>query len=134
MTDILVRHLERDRFRVEVRGHALDVDQPIADGGGDKAPTPTELFAASLASCVAFFAGRYLRRHDLPIEGLEVTCSFEMSTDRPARVIRIDVEVDVPAGVPPSRLAGLQAVIEHCTVHNSLTNPPAVSIRLRDAP
>jgi hypothetical protein len=27
------------------------------------APNPTELFAASLATCVAFYAGRYLDRH-----------------------------------------------------------------------
>lgn len=69
MSGLVVRHLEGDRFRVEIRGHAVEVDQPIEDGGDDKAPTPTELFAASLASCVGFYAERFLRRHDLPVEG-----------------------------------------------------------------
>jgi uncharacterized OsmC-like protein len=127
---LVVRHLERDRLRIEIRGHHLDVDQPVEDGGDDKAPTPTELFAASLASCVGFYAERFLRRHDLPTEGLAVECSFRMASDRPARVVSIDVRVALPDGVPPERRPALRAVVEHCTVHNTLMQPPVVTIDL----
>jgi uncharacterized OsmC-like protein len=72
MSDVVVRHLERDRFRIFVRGYELDVDQPIQDGGDDKAPTPTELPVSSLASCVAFDAGRFLRRYNLAADDLIV--------------------------------------------------------------
>jgi putative redox protein len=131
MSGIVVRHVERDRFRIEIRGHNLDVDQPIEDGGDDKAPTPTELFVASLASCVAFYARRYLWRHELPTEGLAVECSPTMAVDRPARVVSMDVRVTLPRGVPSHRMPGLRAVVEHCTVHNSLRHPPEVTIELR---
>jgi putative redox protein len=134
MSDLVVRHLEGDRFRIEIRGHALEVDQPIEDGGDDKAPTPTELFAASLASCVGFYAERFLRRHDLPVDGLTVECSFEMASDRPARVVSIDLRVGLPAGVPGDRISALRAVVEHCTVHNTLVQPPAVTIGLPGDP
>jgi putative redox protein len=134
MSNVVVRHLERDRFRIEIRGHELDVDQPIEDGGDDKAPTPTELFAASLASCVGFYAERFLRRHDLPAEGLTAEYSFEMATDRPARVSSIDVRLGLPAGIPRDRLSALRSLVEHCTVHNSVMQPPAVTIRLPGDP
>jgi putative redox protein len=134
MSGLVVRHLEGDRFRVEIRGHVVEVDQPIEDGGDDKAPTPTELFAASLASCVGFYAERFLRRHDLPVEGLTAECSFEMATDRPARVVSMDVRLGLPDRVPAERLPALRAVVEHCTVHNSLVQPPAVTIRLPGDP
>ena len=49
-----VDHLAADRFEIGVRGHVLTVDQPVDAGGEDTAPTPTELFIASRASCVAF--------------------------------------------------------------------------------
>jgi putative redox protein len=52
-----------ERYEVTLRGHRVTVDQPAALGGDDGAPTPTELFVASLATCVAFYAGRYLTRH-----------------------------------------------------------------------
>jgi putative redox protein len=126
---VRVEHEEGDRFRIGVRQHVLEVDQPKGDGGTDTAPTPTELFVASLASCVAFYARRYLSRHDLPTDGLAVTATFTMA-DRPARVGEINLAVTVPAGVPEERRAALLAVASHCTVHNTLEQSLHVTIDL----
>jgi putative redox protein len=54
-----------------------------------------------------------------------------MATDRPARVAAIRITVRVPDGFPAERRAALAAVAFHCTVHNSLTTPPEVSITLQ---
>ena len=53
---------------------------------------------------------------------------------KPARVAGIDLRLIVPEGVPPERLDALLAVGTHCTVHNTLTLEPDVSITLADAP
>jgi putative redox protein len=124
-----VTYLDRDRFAIGIRGHMVTVDQPLADGGEDTAPTPTELLVASLASCVAFYARRYLARHQLPTAGLSVTAVYTMGT-RPARVTDVSVDIQVPNGVPTERHDALLAVASHCTVHNTLTDPPAVTIAL----
>ena len=131
-TAVVVHHLGGDRFEIAVRHHRLEVDQPVEDGGEDSAPTPTELLVASLASCVAFYARRYLARHGLPTEGLCVEAGYTMAS-RPARVGGITVELDVPAVVPEENLAALLAVASHCTVHNTLHDPPEVRIGLRHA-
>ncbi|HEY5181974.1 MAG TPA: OsmC family protein [Dermatophilaceae bacterium] len=128
-----VEHRGGDQFDINVRGHVVRVDQPVKDGGDDTAPTPTELFIASLASCVAFYARRYLARHDLPTDGLAVEATFEMGA-RPARVAGIDLRLIVPGGVPAERLDALLAVATHCTVHNTLNSTPEVSVTLADAP
>ncbi len=119
-----------EAYEVAVRGHRLLVDQPAEAGGLDTAPTPTELFVASLASCVAFYAGRYLTRHGYSRDGLAVSASFDMASDRPARVSDVRLSVHVPAGVPAQRWPALHAVVSHCTVHNTLTKPPAITIDL----
>src|SRR6266508_4543566 len=62
-------HLHGDAYEIQIRGHRLTVDQPVEAGGANLGPTPTELFAASLAACVGFYAGRFLRRHGLAVEG-----------------------------------------------------------------
>jgi uncharacterized OsmC-like protein len=126
-----VIHEERDRFAVDIRGHRVVVDQPLADGGGDAGPTPTELFVAGLAACVGHYARRFLARHDLPSEGLEVSASFTMGA-KPPRIESVDVVLHPPADVPAERLPALLAVASHCTVHNSLTRPPAVRVELAD--
>jgi putative redox protein len=82
-----------------------------------------------LASCVAFYARRYLVRHDLPTEGLSVTSTFTMG-ERPARVAEIDLSIELPRGVPEERRAALLAVASHCTVHNTLEARPEVRIEL----
>jgi uncharacterized OsmC-like protein/nitroimidazol reductase NimA-like FMN-containing flavoprotein (pyridoxamine 5'-phosphate oxidase superfamily) len=120
-----------ESYAIAARGHELLVDQPLKDGGDDVAATPTELFVASLASCVAFYAGRYLTRHHLCREGLRVVADFEMATDRPARVAAIRLRIDVPDEFPEPRRAALLAVASHCTVHNSLENAPHIDVQLR---
>ena len=129
MGTIAVRHLDGDRFSISIRTHTVTVDQPVADGGADTAPTPTELFVASLAGCVAFYAHRYLVRHQLPTDGLGVTATYLMAS-RPARVSEIAVDIDLPENVPAERREGLLAVASHCTVHNTLDDPPVVRISL----
>jgi uncharacterized OsmC-like protein len=125
-----VRPLGGARYRIDVRGHEIVVDQPSNAGGDDTAATPTELFVAGLASCIAFYAGHYLGRHGLPTDGLDVRAEWAFAEGRPARVGDVRVVVTPPPGLPERRLPGLLAVARRCTVHNSLEEPPAVSVTL----
>lgn len=134
MTDMHVTPDGGDRYRIAIRGHEVMVDQPVEDGGEDSAPTPTELFVAGLASCVAFYGGRYLRRHKLPVAGFAVDCSFAFAEDRPARVRSIRIDVALPTGFPDERRDAFLAVLEHCTVHNSISVKPDIAIALSVEP
>ncbi|HEX8859335.1 MAG TPA: OsmC family protein [Actinomycetes bacterium] len=127
---LAVTHLFEDAYDIQIGGHHLTVDQPVAAGGANLGPTPTELFAASLAACVGFYAGRFLRRHGLAAERLRVSCTATMSSRRPARVETITLSLD---GLPPledRQRAALLAVVEHCTVHNSIRQAPRVRVEL----
>jgi len=125
---IAVTHGGGDRLRVDVRGHVLLTDQPIEDGGEDTAPTPTEMFVSSLAACVAFYAERFLRRHGLSTAGLKVSADYQWG-ENPHRVGEIALKVEAP-GLTEVKRAAFERVIEHCTVHNTLSVPPVVSVNL----
>ena len=125
---IVVTYVEHDVLRIEARGHVTFADQPLDDGGDDTAPTPTELFVSSLGACVAFYAERFLRRHGLPTEGLQVTCSYRWA-ENPHRVGEIELEVVAP-GLTDARREAFVRVIDHCTVHNTLRGQPAVTLKL----
>ena len=129
MANIVVRYLQGDRLTAAVRGHEFTVDQPVADGGEDLAPTPTDLFVSGLATCVGFYAERYLRRHDLDPTGLVIECDYDFSEVGPARVSEIRIAVTAP-GLPETRREAFARVIEHCTVRNSLVQPPTVAMDL----
>jgi putative redox protein len=125
-----VRFRSGESYYIDVRGHRVRVDQPVDAGGDDTAPTPTELFVASLATCVAFYAGRYLSRHGYTRDGLGVSVEYDMATDRPARVAAVRLTLRAPPGLPVERWPALRAVATHCTIHNTLERPPAISIDL----
>lgn len=128
---ITVHHQGEDRFRIDVRGHTVLVDQPFDAGGEDTAPTPTELLVTSLASCVAFFVRRYLARHGIGTEGMAVAAWYEMAS-RPSRVGAIRIEVTTPPGLPPENRKPLLAVANGCTVHNTLAGSVPVSVGLAE--
>jgi putative redox protein len=125
-----VNYLGGEAYAVTARGHTLLTDQPATAGGTDTAMTPTELLIASLSSCVAFYAGRYLARHGLNRDGLHVTATFSTATDRPARVDKATLRIAIPGGIPAHREKALLAVASHCTVHNTLRQAPQVTIEL----
>ena len=131
MSDIFVRHEQGDRFTINIRGHDLTIDQPTEDGGDDMGPTPSELFVASLAGCIGFFAERFMVRHDIAVDGLEVHATYRYAEDTPSRVASIDVQLTIPAGFPESKIPTLMRVVDRCTVHNSVRQAPEVRISTR---
>jgi putative redox protein len=130
---VVVKHTAGTKYVATVRCHEVRVDQPLADGGTDEAPSPVELFVISLATCVAYFAGQYLKRHGVSRAGFTVNAEYR-KTGRPARVPSLNLRVSVPAGLPVGLVKPLHAVVSHCTVHNSLLEPPSIDIKIDSEP
>lgn len=124
---IEVRHVDGDCYTVRIRGHQLTVDQPTDAGGADFGPTPTELFAASLAACLAYYGGRFLTRHGIDPADLRVDCEFALTTS-PNRIGSIALRVIPPAGMPARLTEAMRAVVSRCTLHNTIQEPPHISI------
>ena len=123
---LVVTYAGGDSLRIAARGHELVSDQPVEDGGEDTAPTPTEIFIAGLGACVGFYAERFLRRNALSTEGLRVECSYSWA-ESPHRVGEIELLVDAP-GLTDAKREAFTRVIDHCTIHNTLRQPPAVRV------
>ena len=70
------RQLEKLRHDVKVRSHTITADEPSSHGGDDAGPSPQELLAASLASCVAITMEMYARRKGWDVTGLRVDCEY----------------------------------------------------------
>lgn len=128
---IFISHVGDSQFSVAIRSHELTVDQPHAAGGDDSGPTPTELFVSSLAACVAFYGRSFLHRRGLP-DAISVSAHWSMDL-HPSRVTHIGLTVDAP-GVPLDRRDAFRRAIEHCTVHNSLTERPQISFEVVSGP
>ena len=117
------------RFDITSREHTLVTDQPVVDGGQDAGMSPVELFVGSLASCVAYFVGRYCARHKIACEGFTVDAEWSYA-EQPHRVGSVSMRINLPAALTDEQRERLLKVAHGCTVHQSITVAPAVTIEL----
>ncbi|QQQ80188.1 OsmC family protein [Saccharothrix sp. 6-C] len=127
---VSVTYVAGEEYVVALRDHLVPTDQPQLDGGADVGPSPVELLVGSMAACTAFYAGRYLDRHGIPRTVLAVTAEYRTGADPQQRVTDVRLDVAVPAGLSQHRKTALLAVLQHCTVHNTLRRAPEIIIGL----
>jgi putative redox protein len=104
-------------------GQVIETDAPVDNHGRGQAFSPTDLTAASLASCMVTtmaIAAQKKLGFDLPPVRWKV--SKEMSADSPRRIQRLGVEIWVPLARAKDPGGVLEQAALNCPVHHSL-NP-----------
>jgi len=127
--EVIVEHLGAVQFEIKARQHRIVCDQPIEYGGFDEGVTPPELLLASLGSCAGYYAAQYLKKHQLATEGTIVRVSAE-KTPNPRRLNNFRIRVEIPSGIGVEHRAGVNEAVRHCLIHNTLINPPSVSLEV----
>lgn len=117
------------RYDIMSGKHRIVTDQPVEDGGQDAGMSPVELFVGSVASCVAYFVGRFCERHHIPREGLIVDADWA-TAEGPHRVGQITIAIHLPHRLTPDLKERLLKVAHGCTVHQSVAVAPTVTIQL----
>ncbi|MEM2921547.1 MAG: OsmC family protein [Candidatus Bathyarchaeia archaeon] len=124
-----VKHMDGNIFEVSCRGHKIVVDQPLEEGGSDKGMSPIELFNASLATCIAYYAVTFLRRRIPNIQGLTVKTDWQYA-DNPHRIVAIHLSLNVPHELAGPEAKGLQRYVESSTIGNTLRSVPKINITI----
>jgi len=127
--EVNVEHLGDVQFEIKARQHTIESDQPPESGGFDAGMTPPELMLASLGSCAAFYAATYLRKHKIAESGTRVRVTAEKLKD-PPRLGEFQIFVNLPVELDEQHMAGVQAAVHRCLIHNTLLKPPAISIEV----
>ena len=111
-----------------VRQHVIHTDQPVP-AGADSAPSPFELFLASIATCMGFYALRFCQERSLPTEGLGVSLQ-PLRAAAGGPVTTIDVELQLPESFPPKYVDPLKRAVDHCAVKRHMMTPPEFRLQV----
>lgn len=111
------------------KGHTVRTDQPGAAGGADAAMSPFDLFLASIAACMGFYALRFCQERNLSIEGLGLTLE-PVRHDETKRITVIRVNLVLPSAFPEKYRAAIERAVDHCAVKKHILEPPAFELRL----
>jgi putative redox protein len=118
MPSAVARRRRGYEHEVEIREHRLIADEPQDRGGGDQGPKPTELLAASLATCTAITIEKYADRKEWDLGKVEVAVDFTETTgDSPAK---FEVEIKTPAELSDEQRERILVIAGKCPVHRAL--------------
>lgn len=132
MIEVTARYKNGVQFEVEARGHKVLCDQPAGNGGEDTGMTPPEFLVAALASCAAFYAVAYLKKKNLPREGVVVRTVADKAA-APARLDNFRIEVEIPTELSEADRAGVDDAVHRCLIHNTMLHAPSIAIDVRTA-
>ena len=120
---MLLRILDETHIRVETNdgGEGLAVDgEPFG---------PLQMLATSLALCTVSVVQSYGETARLQLNGFAVEVDWVYADD-PYRVGRFHMTLHLPEGMSTSRHRAIIRAAETCTVHHTLTHPPAIETEL----
>lgn len=103
-------------------------DQPERNGGTDAAPSPYDLFLASLGTCAGFFALRFCQQRELSTEGLGLTLDLERNPET-RRLDRIIMDIQLPEGFPDKYKKAIIRATEECAVKKVVLDPPLFEVK-----
>lgn len=100
-------------------GVTLTTDAPEDNHGKGRSFSPTDLVATALGTCVATILGIQAEKHDLDLEGIEITVEKEMASD-PRRIDTLRTEVAMPVALDERTRTRLERAARHCPVDESI--------------
>jgi ribosomal protein S12 methylthiotransferase accessory factor len=110
-------------------GYRIRTDQPVLTGGEGTAPSPFDLFLASIGTCAGYYALRFLQQRNLDTEGLVVKLTAT-PTDPGRHFRQVRIDVTLPPAFPEKYREAILRSIDQCTVKRHLAEPPAVEVTL----
>jgi ribosomal protein S12 methylthiotransferase accessory factor len=116
---------------VHIRDFIINTDQPISEGGNNVAPSPLELFLASIGTCVGFYVVSFCQTRSIPTDNIKLTQTI-IRNDTTHMVERINVEISLPADFPEKYKEAILRAAESCAVKKHLTSPPVIRIQTRN--
>lgn len=108
------------------KGHTVRTDQP-SPFGGDSAPAPFDLFIASIATCMGFYALRFCQERGIPTEGLGLSVETVKDPEK-KRLSTIRAVLTLPPGFPEKYAGAIQRAVDQCAVKKHMVEPPAFEL------
>jgi ribosomal protein S12 methylthiotransferase accessory factor len=117
----------RRRVYAEYGEHTIRTDHPVSDGGDGSAPTPLDLFLASLGTCAGSCALGFMRQRGFDPDSAMLIARTDVD-ESTGLVSGIDFELQLPHGFPDKYRPAIVNAMKLCTVKKHLSQPPSFRI------
>lgn len=115
------------RVDAHFRRFTVRTDQPSKAGGDDSAPTPFDVFLASLGTCAGIYVLSFCRERNLPTEGIRLIQRVRIDSVA-GLADRIDLDIQLPPGFPEKYRRAVIRAAEQCKVKKHFEHPPEIAV------
>jgi putative redox protein len=108
-------------------GHIIKTDQPINSGGQDSAPSPYELFLASIGTCAGIYVKSFCDNRKIPTDNIRIiqSAQFDEESGLP---VNITLDIKLPSDFPDKYKEAVISVAELCKVKKTMASPPVFEV------
>jgi len=108
-------------------GHIIRTDQTVEQGGENSAPSPFDLFLASIGTCAGIYVKSFCDNRKIPTDNIKViqTTIFDKETTLP---VDITIDIKLPPDFPEKYKESVVNVAALCKVKKAIANPPVFQI------
>jgi putative redox protein len=115
------------RVFADYRGFTVATDQPVMGGGEGSAPTPFDLFMASIGTCAGIYVLGFLQQRGIPTEDARLELTRHVNPET-GLIGRIEIQVHLPAGFPDKYHDAVVNAVNLCAVKKHLQQPPEFEV------
>ncbi|OIP97476.1 osmotically inducible protein OsmC [Candidatus Wirthbacteria bacterium CG2_30_54_11] len=110
-------------------GFTIQTDQPVSADDRGSAPTPFDLFLASIGTCAGIYVLGFCQQRGIPTDGisLDMNTQYDRTT---GMVTNVAIDIHVPADFPEQYKPSLIKVADLCKVKKHLADPPEFAVKV----
>jgi putative redox protein len=117
------------RVDAQIGAHIVHTDQPVSNGGADSAPSPFQVFLASIGACAGIFVQGFCAARRLPTGGIHIVERPRFTDD--GVLSAVELELQLPPGFPERYREALVRVVEQCSVKKAIAAQPTFTVHAR---
>ncbi len=126
-SELLITLGPKRQIRAQAGVHSILTDQPVSNGGEDTAPSPFQLFLASVGTCAGIFIQGFCAKREIPYEDIRIV--QKAVTDDTGTLRSVDLEVQLPPDFPEKYREAVLKVADQCSVKRAIAAQPEFTLR-----
>jgi putative redox protein len=110
-----------------IKEHSIKTDQPVSYGGENSAPSPFDLFLASIGTCAGIYVKSFCDNRKIATDNIRIfqTAEFDNQTGLP---VNIKIDIKLPPGFPEEYREAVIKSAELCKVKKTIASPPVFEV------
>jgi putative redox protein len=125
--DMMITFPGGKKVNADYNGFTHQTDQPLAGGGENSAPSPFDLFLASLGTCAGFYVLSFCQQRGIDPAAIRIRQSMERDPQTHL-ITMVNIEIILPGDFPEKYRAAVVQAAQLCTVKKHLENPPKFNL------